>query len=244
VFGAVSAYVGPVVSNLLERNVGEEVLRLVEFFNLIEFFGVASLFGWLTFAALLDTDRQLKGLSAAKKKRATDNRVILNDLFIISFLFFSASGVLDYLLHHLTLSSGIALLVPQPLALVGTLDTFVVGMLLLVAPVWYEQRIAGQGKTLGDVRLPPTLMILWLFGTAVLSSTIVWTAGFSSAEGFYEFMALGVVPFIGLGVGLKYSDDRRKRILACKMLLLSAPILVVLALIVIAALTGTLRTVG
>ncbi len=239
-----SAYLGPIVSNLVEQNPVKEVLRLVEFFNLIEFFGVASLFGWLTFAALLDTDRQLKGLSAAKKKRAMDNRVILNDLFIISFLFFSASGILDYLLHHRTLSSGVALLVPEALALVGTLDTFVVGMLLLVAPVWYQQRIARQGKTLADVRLAPTLMILWLFGTAVLSSTVVWTAGFSSAEGFYEFMALGVVPFIGLVVGLKYWDDHRKRIWACKMLLLSAPILVVLVLIVIAAVTGTLRMVG
>jgi len=182
---------------------------LVTAFDLISYFSVAALFGWFTFTHLTEID--LKNVPKSRRKIAENNVYRINQLFIMSFLFFAIAALADYLLHHLTISSGVQLIFQYDGVLIVVLLTFITGMGLLVAPIGYVQATGRSGKHLGSFELPPFFYMLWLLLMTTASSLLMLTSITFSTTLFYITSVSGIVPYFGLYLALRYWKPRGKK---------------------------------
>lgn len=190
---------------------------MVTAFDIIQYFSVAALFGWLTFARL--TDVELKRVPKQKRKIAKKNLILINQFFIIAFLFFAISALADYVLHHLTISMGVEMLFRPTDVLVVLLVTFLTGMGMLIAPIAYIQAIGRLGKHLGSFELAPFGYTFGFLFLTTTTSLLMWTGATNSTPLFYLLLASGCVPYIGLYLALRYWYKRLSIVVGLVMIL-------------------------
>ncbi len=220
----------------------EAVLYLVEIFNLIEFLGVASLFGWFTFARL--NYEEMDKIGAKKRETARRNLVAVSNYFLISFLFYSLAGIGDYLYHHG--NHPYAQFFPADVLFRFTLEFFVIGTLVLVAPFVLVGSITRFGRDLGDIHPAPFDYTLSLFMVTAVTSLVAWTTPIFVATVMpiwlieTSYFVSGFIPFVGLYIGLRYfwkdglkPSMNRKLVLGSLFLLTAAPIWVIVVITII-----------
>lgn len=179
---------------------------MVEIFNLIEFFGVAALFGWFSFARLNEEEIE-KFKPAKRKKIARANLHAVTNYFLLSFLFYSIAGITDYLYHHT--SNPYAEIITKDLFFRATLECFVIGTIILVAPFAIVRNIGKFGPDIGSLRLPPFNTTIAFVLVSALSSII--TLSFPTQGTAKDLVLLfAAFPFIGLYVALRYWWSEKK----------------------------------
>jgi len=169
---------------------------LVTFFDLITYFSVVALFGWFTFANF--TQEEIKVVPKKKRPLARRNRLIINQLFITAFLFITVCAFADYILHHLTLSTGIADLFNRDELIVVVAETFVAGIGLLVSPILYLLALSGLGKDLGSMKLPSFRLLFFYIVFATANSFLLWGAATFSTTLFYILFVICCLPYAGI----------------------------------------------
>lgn len=150
--------------------------HLVAFFDLITFFGLASFFAWLAYVPLqkdvLDEFRGKKDFFDAR-----DNFYTINDYFLVSFLFYSAAIVFDYLIGSIPLLVGKSYGPDLVLALVDLLRLlagacFCAGVVTLALPMYYMRRVGKGDMNLATSRLHGFDYALAVFGIATFDVVI------------------------------------------------------------------------
>ncbi len=207
---------------------------MVTAFDIIQYFSVAALFGWLTFSYMTETN--LRDIPKRKRKIAKENLIIINQLFILSFLFFALAAISDYLLHHLTISGGVELLVHYNEAIVWLAVSFLTGLGLLIAPIAYILAVGKSGKHLGSFELPRLVFIFGFLLMATASTGLMWTTVTFSTNLFLLFFASGFVPYCGLGLALRFWKQSHK-LMAMGIVLILWPVILIFGL----ALLGVTR---
>lgn len=137
--------------------------------DLITFFGVASFFAWLTYGPLQRDLLEEYAEDEDEYKRAKRNFYTANDYFLISFLFYSASIIGEYLLQN------------AQLFIIGTNPTyndaflrlfiaifFLGGLVTLVAPIWYLRSIQTGYRALAESLLPDFQYTLYVSGVTLI----------------------------------------------------------------------------
>ena len=119
---------------------------------ILSFCGLA-FFGWLAFVRL--NDDEVRRVPEPKRALARDNLRLLDNYFLVAFLFFIVSLGMDYGIHNVTLL-GDFFNVQQATSFlilaVGTTGAF--GLALIVMPMVFARGIGQRGKGLADLVLP------------------------------------------------------------------------------------------
>ena len=163
----------------------------VTFIDLITFFGVASFFAWLTYGPLQrDLLGKYENSESRVFERARRNFYTVNDYFLVSFGFYSADIVGEYILQRPELY----LIGPNPLYN-NALLRFVIaicfggGFVTLVAPVWYLRSVQTGNRVLSGGLLPSLSFMLYVSGVTVMGLLFSRT-GFMATNSRSEWLAL------------------------------------------------------
>jgi hypothetical protein len=192
-------------------------LVTVTVIDLVTFFGVASFFAWLTYGPLQrDLLEEYLGDEDAYS-RARRNFYTANDYFLISFLFYSADIIGEYLLQNRQLFViGTNPLFNDALLRFSIAILFLGGIITLVAPIWYLRSVQTGYRVLAGKLLPDFRYTLYVsFVTIVgLASTFSGVGILVAHSQWWLALILGmtgsVAPLAGMTLLLAYMFERQR----------------------------------
>jgi hypothetical protein len=194
---------------------------LPAFVDLITFFGLASFFAWLAYAPLqkdlLDDFEELGFMEAR------ENFYTINDYFLVSFLFYSAAMVAEYLIH----APSIPMLGPNPIAhdpllYFVIIVSFLGGLVTLATPMWYMRAVGKGNMNLATAKLPDFRDTLLIAGFAT-ASLVVSAASFAETsimalQAFWLLM--GVVTLVGIVLAMKFFHSQIRQVVGALLVMI------------------------
>ena len=170
---------------------------MVQFFDLITFFGVASFFAWLAFARLSDGD--ISRLVWWKQQIGRDNLCIINDYFLVSFVFWCITAVADYAYHCPKLPIANTTILNHNLVLLVLVGIFsLFGLFTIVHPMIYIRQI---GKGANDISTIKPAPVADAIATWFLSSICALALVFMAAYGDPSAKTVEVLSSVLLAYG-------------------------------------------